>query len=492
MVVAVVSSLGAPLIPTIATTDHVSLVDAQWSLTITLLSGAVATPTMGRLGDGPRRRTVILVALVIILAGSVLAALPLHFAFLLIGRAMQGIGLGLPPLAMATARSSLPLHRSRPAVALLSISTVAGAGLGYPITGLLAQLWGLHAGFWFGAIVCVLALAGAFWVLPRHVEATAPRLDLVGAVLLAAGLAAALLATSQAEVWGWSSARIIGLFGACAVLLAVWVGHELRTNHPLIELRLLRNGAVLAADVTGLMAGVGVYLLLAAITRFVQTPSSAGYGFGSSIVVAGLILLPFSVFSVLASRVVPVLTRRTSVEAVLPIGAAMFLVAMLVFLLARTSIWEILATMAFAGLGVGCTFAVMPGLIVRAVPAHETGSATSLNQVVRTLGYSIGSALCGTILAAHTPIGAVLPTGSGYRSVALIGCGLWVITIVVSWLLPRWRTANRAVDPIEERILIAESIADAVPLDEADLKDREDREAEQIGAGRPDARGADD
>lgn len=84
MVVAVVSSLGAPLIPAIAAKYGVALGDAQWSLTITLLVGALATPTMGRLGDGPLRRRVILAALIAVVAGSVLAALPWVFE---IGRA---------------------------------------------------------------------------------------------------------------------------------------------------------------------------------------------------------------------------------------------------------------------------------------------------------------------------------------------------------------------------------------------------------------------
>jgi len=468
MVVAIVSSLGAPLVPTIASEEHVSLVTAQWSLTITLLAGAIATPTMGRLGDGPRRREVILIAITVVFVGCVLAALPLSFAFLLVGRAFMGFGLGLLPLVMATARAAVPPEQARPAVALLSISTVAGAGAGYPLTGLLAQVWGLHAGFWFGAIVVGVAAVAAYVVLPAAAPAREPRLDVLGAILLGVCLAAALLALSQAEVWGWGSVRVIGLFAASAVLLAAWIGQELRTAHPLIELRLLRRVSVLAADVSGLLAGVGVYLLLSMVTRFVQTPLSAGYGFGSGVVVAGLVLLPFSVVSVLASKVVPVLARRISFEAVLPVGAAMFLVAMAIFLFARTSLWEILLTMAVAGLGVGCTFAVMPGLIVRAVPAHETGSAMSLNQVLRTLGYSIGSALAGTILQAHTPAGQTLPTSNGYRDAAIIGCGLWAFTAIVSWALPR-RSAGKTDTTVdataEDQILIEESIVDAVPLD---------------------------
>ena len=128
MVVSVVSSLGAPLIPTIARTEHVSLATAQWSLTVTLLAGALATPTMGRLADGPRRRQVVLGALTAVVLGSVLAALPLDFGWLVAGRALQGLGLGMTPLTIAVARDHLPAERARSAVSLLSITTVAGVG----------------------------------------------------------------------------------------------------------------------------------------------------------------------------------------------------------------------------------------------------------------------------------------------------------------------------------------------------------------------------
>lgn len=462
MVVAVISSLGAPLVPTIAAVHHVSLSDAQWSLTITLLVGAVATPTMGRLGDGPWRRQVIIGAIGLVLIGSVLAALPLGFGFLVAGRGLQGIGLGLTPLAIATARDALPADRSRPAVALLSITTVAGVGLGYPLTGLIAQSLGVHAGFWFGAIISALALAAAVLVVPQAGPRERRPLDTLGAVLLGAVLAGLLLALSQGEVWGWSSRRLLALTVASLVLLVCWVRHELRTAHPLVDLRMLRNRTVLTADVSGLIAGVAMYMLMSMVTRFVQTPATAGYGFGTSIVVTGLVLLPFSAASVAASKLVPILARRTSSALVLPVGCAISLLSMVMFLFARGSLWELFVLMGMAGLGVGCTFAVMPGLIVNSVPAHETGSAISFNQVLRTVGYSTGSVLSAMILQAHTPAGRLLPAGSGYQAAAWLGCAVWVVTGVVTIVLPRrGGGAARTIVTRDEEVLMEESIADA-------------------------------
>ncbi|MFF7636153.1 MFS transporter [Kitasatospora sp. NPDC008050] len=462
-VVAVISSLGAPLVPTIATVDHVSLSDAQWSLTITMLVGAVATPVMGRLGDGPRRRAVTLGAAAVVVVGSVLAALPLGFGWLVIGRALQGIGLGLTPLAIATARDSLPAEASRSAVALLSITTVAGVGLGYPITGLIAESFGIHAGFWFGAMISALALLLAALVLPATTDRRQRPLDTLGAALLGLALAGLLLVLSEGESWGWAAPRLWALAVVAVLLLACWIRHELRTEHPLVELRTLRNRIVLTADVAGLVAGVGMYLLMSLVIRFVQTPTSTGYGLGGSVVVAGLVLLPFSALSVLSSKVVPVLIRRTSTALVLPLGCAISLVSVVVFLFARGHLWELLVVMAIAGLGVGCTFAVMPGLIVAAVPADEVGSSVSFNQVLRYVGYSTGSALCGAVLQAHTAPGQLLPGNDGYRFAALISCAVWVVVGLVTIVLPRRAAGAAQVAMVDEELMVDESIADIAP-----------------------------
>src|ERR1700683_4535906 len=156
--VAIISSLGAPLIPSIAQSDHVSLSTAEWVLTAALMVGALATPAMGRLADGPRKRRVIEVALPAVLAGCVLSAVSSSFIVLIIGRGLQGIGLGLLPVTMAIARSQFSPERAGRAIAALSISAAAGAGLGYPLTSLIAEFLDYRAAFWFGAIIVAAAL----------------------------------------------------------------------------------------------------------------------------------------------------------------------------------------------------------------------------------------------------------------------------------------------------------------------------------------------
>jgi MFS family permease len=447
-VVAVISSLGAPLVPAVAESMGTSLPAAQWALTVTLLVGAVATPVVGRLGDGRHRRTVVLVVLALVTLGGVLAALPLGLGWLIVGRGLQGVGLGLTPLAIAVARQALQGERSRSTIAALSITVVAGVGLGYPLAGLVAELGGVHAAFWAGAAVSFVALVASAAVLPPSPTAPPGRLDVVGALLLGAGLVGLLLALGDAEVWGWASPALWGLLGGSAVALVCWAIWESRTAEPLVDLRLARGRVALSAHSAALLVGLSNYLLLAAVPILAQAPAASGSGFGTSIVVAGLVLLPFSAAGVVGGRLARILADRAGPHLVLPVAALVQSGAFVLFWLTRTELWQLFVVMTVAGVGVGAAFAALPALVVSAVPPSETGSAMSLNQVLRYVGFAIGSALTAAVLAARTSPGAAAPAGSGYATLALVGLAVCLATAALTWLVARRGDAPRAVEPV--------------------------------------------
>jgi MFS family permease len=216
----------APLIPTLSRVDGVSLSTGEWILTIALLTGALATPVMGRLADGPRQRDVILIPLGAVLVGCVLAAVSNGFTVLIVGRALQGLGLGLLPVLMAIAGRNLPLEQARRTIATLSVTAVIGVGLGYPLTGLLAQALDFRAAYWFGAIAVAGAMVLAALVLPARSAGTSRHFDFVGAGLLSLAVAGVSVVLSEGGEWGWASARSLGVI----VASAVWHGPRLRVT----------------------------------------------------------------------------------------------------------------------------------------------------------------------------------------------------------------------------------------------------------------------
>jgi MFS family permease len=189
------------------------------------------------------------------------------------------------------------------------------------------------------------------------------------------------------------------------------------------------------ADVSGFLMSVSLYLVVPIVVEFVQIPPSGGFGFGASVIVSGVVLTPLSLGTFLASRLLVPYERRFGVRSMIPLGALVFAAASTYFALDHGSLWQAFVTLGIAGLGIGFTFAAMPGFIIRAVPAAETGSATGFYQVLRNIGLSVGSAFGAAVLLAYTPHGASLPDVDGFRVALLISAGLGLLTAVLSFVL---------------------------------------------------------
>ena len=476
VLVAVISSLGAPLIPSIARQDHVSLATAQWVLTAALLTGAVATPVLGRLADGSHQRRVLTFTLCTVIVGCVLAAATHSFWLLVLGRALQGVGLGLLPVNMAIAKRLLPSTVATKAVVTISAAAAIGAGLGYSLTTAITQLFGLPAAYWGGAIVVGLTLGAVTIVIPARSAGIASPIDLLGAALLSIAVASAMVVLSEGVPWGFSSGATLsfGLLGG--ISLAAWILHELRSKSPLVDLRHLRRRMVLMADVSGLLLSMALYMATPIITVFVQIPSSAGFGFGASVFTAGLALLPLSLGTFVASRTIGLWERSFGIRSLVPAGAMLGAGASLYFAFNHSALWQAFVTMGIAGLGLGWTFAALPGFILHAVPAKDTGSATGLYQLLRNVGLATGSAVSAAILHAHSTPGNPVPLESGFVFTLICSALLCTTAAVLSFVLPpkgsslllRSPLSKEAETGLAEQALLEAS--GAMLVDESDLE----------------------
>lgn len=431
------------LVPTISQEFAVPINTAQWMLTVNLLVGAVATPVMGRLSDGPHKKALLVGSLGIILVGSATAALAPNFTVFLIGRALQGLTYGIVPVTIALARRYLPAAKVSGGISSLSVTVATGIGIGYPLTGIIAGSFNYRLAFWFAALFVVSAIVVVVVTVPAGPDQQAPRtgFDVVGAVVLAAGLGLLLLAVSEGPVWGWASAPTLGAFLTAAVLLVVWVRLALRVTHPLINLRVLRNPDALLANASAIGVGTVMYVGLSIGSLIAQAPTETGYGIALPVLWAGFVMFPLSVGSFGANRLLHRFGNRVGLATFLPIGAAVVTASTLLLLIAHDELWEILTGMFLFGVGIGTTYAAMPGLIARSVASEELGSAVSFNQVLRTVGGSLGSAVSGAVLAAHMgPDGH--PSAAGISlalALATVGC----VAVLGGLVADRLRSARR-------------------------------------------------
>lgn len=440
---AVVSSLGMLLVPSIATEYDVTVGTAQWMLTINLLVGAVATPVMGRLSDGPHKKRLLLIALAIILVGSVIAAVAPNFTVFLIGRALQGLTYGIVSVTIAMARRYVEPPRVRSSISTLSVTVASGIGIGYPLTGIIAGETSFRLAFWFAALFVLTAGLVAAKVMPDGPDPDAPRLrfDLGGAVLLGLGLGALLLAISEGANWGWASTATVGTLAGAVVLLSAWVAVELRSDHPLINLRVLRNADVVLANGTAIGLGAAMYIVLSVGSLVAQAPEDTGYGMALPVVWAGFVMFPLSVGSLAANRLVHRLAHRVRLATLLPIGASMISAASVMLWLTHTELWLLLVGMLVLGLGMGAAYAAMPALIARSVVAEELGSSVSFNQVLRTVGSSFGTAFSGAILAGNMGSGGH-STDAGITGAFALGAAVCIV-VMVALLSHAWAHHGR-------------------------------------------------
>jgi hypothetical protein len=216
----------------------------------------------------------------------------------------------------------------------------------------------------------------------------------------------------------------------------------------LIDLRVLSHRAVLTANVAALLLGAAMYVGFSVINRLVQAPTSTGYGFGASLLVTGLVLSPLALGSQLSSRLARVGARRLGMLAVLPIGGLVLALTNFGLAAEHSHIAELAVGMLLLGAGIGATFAAMPALIISGVPPEETGSATSFNQVLRSVGGSIGSALSAGILAAYTTGGTPFPEEAGY-TVTFVVSGAGCLAVAVAIALVARRLHVQAARPAQ-------------------------------------------
>jgi predicted MFS family arabinose efflux permease len=340
--------------------------------------------------------------------------------------------LGLTALMMGVARDHLPEDRGAAAIAMVSVASTIGIGVGYPLAGLLTDLGGVRAAYGLGVFVTAVAFLAALRSMPVPPAGRSARVDIPGALLLAGGLFLVLLLVSETSLWNRHLGLAVALAIIAVLLLCIWTAWERHSASPLVDVRLVRHRAVAGANAAMLVGGVGMYLLLTLITRYAQTPPGAGYGFGLTTFVAGLVLVPFSLLGFVAGKITPRLRERIGAPLVLAGSAVVVLGAFALFATARSNLAEVLASMAILGFGVGGFSAAMPAVILAVTPKSETSSAMSFNQVVRSVGFSLGSAVGGLVLAAGTDAGHLFPADGAYTTAALVGIAAMALTAIAS------------------------------------------------------------
>ncbi|MEU1600310.1 MFS transporter [Streptomyces sp. NPDC005708] len=446
-VFAMLQSLVATVLPAIQHALHTSQANAAWVMTAHLLSASVFTPILGRIGDLVGKKHTLVATLAVLAVGSVLAALAPNVSVLIFARVLQGVGGASFPLAFGIIRDEFPADRISSGISSVSAVIAVGAGIGVIAAGPLMDALGFRFLFWLPAAVVVVTALIAARYIPESPQRSKGRVNWTGAVLLSGWLVALMLPLSQAVSWGWGSARVLGLLAAAVVLFTAWITVEARSASPLIDLKVMRLPGVWTTNAVALLFGAGQYAVLVFLPAFVQTPSTAGYGFGASVTVTGLLMLPMVVAQFLVGVISARITPRVGAKALLAAGAALLAVSYAMLAAWHGQQWQVAAASAVFGLSVGVAYPAMATLIVHNVPAAQTGAATGMNANIRTIGGSIGIALTtGLITGSLQPSG--LPRAAGYTHGFALLAALTAAATLVSLLIPKTRSQATVTDTV--------------------------------------------
>ncbi|MEV2214684.1 MFS transporter [Streptomyces sp. NPDC050997] len=445
IVVAVMQTLLVPVIKDLPQLLGTEPSNATWVLTSTLLSGAVATPIMGRLGDLYGKRRLMIFSLAVMVVGALVSALTDDLLTMIAGRALQGFAMGAIPLGIGLMRDMLPREKLGSAMALMSSSIGVGGGLALPAAALVAQHADWHALFYGAAGLGVFAIVLTLLVVPESPARAEGTFDFLGAIGLSAGLVLFLLPITKGSDWGWTSGTTLGLFGAAAVVLVLWGVMELRLKAPLVDLRTTARPAVLFTNLASIMVGVSFYVVSLVLPQLLQLPKATGYGLGQSMVTAGLLVAPLGLTMMLTAPVYARLSAKYGPKFTLILGMLIIAIGYGAGLGLMTAPWQSLVIAVILGAGIGLAYSSLPALIIGAVPASETGAANGLNTLMRSIGTSVSSAVIGMVLAntANDVNGVAVPTMHGFRVSFLIATAAVALGLVLALFLPRTRPATK-------------------------------------------------
>ncbi len=449
-VAAIMQTLVTPLIAELPRILHTSSSNAAWVITVTLLVGGVCVPVSGRLGDLVGKRRMMLICVVPLVIGSLVCALSTSVVPMIVGRGLQGMGMGMIPLGIALLRDVLPAEKLSGSIALVSASMGIGGAIGLPLAAAVAQYADWQLLFWGSAALAVIVGVLIFVVVPDvPAGAKGQRFDAIGAIGLAIGLVALLLAISKGADWGWASGTTLALFAVAVLALPAWGRWELRTRDPLIDLRTTARPRVLITNAASVLIGVGMYSFMLIAPQLLQFPKATGFGLGQSMLAAGLWIAPGGIMMMVISPLGGKLINARGPKLALTCGAVVMAAGYALALPLMGTAWGIMLSGIVINSGVALAYGSMPALIMSSVPLSETAAANGFNTLMRSLGTTIGSAVIGVVLA-HMTItlgGYTLASENGFRTGLLIGCGVALVSAAVASFIPAPRRPTDTPDP---------------------------------------------
>lgn len=364
------------------------------------------------LGAVVGNRRMLTIVLGLLLVGSLVAALSTSVTLLIVARAIQGVGMATQALSIGIIANHWRGDSMRRAISLIILSIGLGAVIGFLLGGFIWRGGGdWRTVFWILSGATALPLFLTVTLLKESKRVARVPIDYVGCVGVVVWSALVLVPLSQANAWGWGSAKVLGLLLSGLALLVLWILWELRSSAPLLDLRLLRRMGVWQGAVVWVAVTVAMCVPAAAIPYLFQTPTASGFGFGRSIFVVSLALAVPAVVMTLLSPTTTSLMRRLGAKGTILLGA-LFGLSGFGMAFAHGSVWMTLVWLAGTGVMGGWVTSASYAVAAEAVPPEKGIIVSTIYNTMGGLGTAVGAAAAGYVLSLRQ-VGVQVSTPGG-------------------------------------------------------------------------------
>lgn len=384
-------------IPSLVKSLGASLSQLQWIIDGYTLVFASLLLTSGALGDRFGRKGAMQIGLAIFGSASLAASLAATPMQLTLARAAMGIGGALimpSTLSLMTNIFRDPKERGRAIGVWAAVAGASGA-LGPVAGGLLIKYFSWHAVFLVNVPLIIVLMIASRFLLPSSKADDAPRLDPFGALLSVIGFMAVLWAIIEAPSIGWSSPKVITAVSVGLLVLAGFIGWELHTEHPMLDIRFFRDRRFSAANLAITLVYFAMFGQMFVMSQYMQVI------LGYTALRAGLLMMPMSLVMMLTAPFAPRLVERIGTKLV--VGVGLLIAATGVFIVSTVPTANgyprLLEGVVLLAIGMGCVMAPATESIMGSLPPSKAGVGSAMNDTTRQMGGALGVAILGSILA---------------------------------------------------------------------------------------------
>lgn len=394
----------APALPQVKSTFDASQEWTTWVFSGYLIVASVIPIFGGKLADRIGRRRVFLAALITFLAGSITAGVAPSIHVVVIGRLIQGAGGIVFPLSFSILRDHVDQRWVSRGIGILTGGFGFGGLAGFGVGGALAEFAGWRWIFGIGVIALMLGIIMVRLVIPESTRRDTGGLDTVGALVLGIVIAALITAVTEGPRQGWLSLMVVSCFALAIAAAVIWVWHERRTAYPLMDLRVLTSRVVAFTHISSFCGGYAVFSINIVVPFVIQDPATphAVFGLTGGALLTGLVLVPRALGQAIAGPVSGPIAQRIGAGWLMSLGLGIQTVSAVALALWHDDVWAMGISLAGLGIGFGTTVSTAGSIVTLSAPSGQTGTASSLNSVMRRFGGGIGAQVATVALAEVT------------------------------------------------------------------------------------------